>query len=127
MSEVNNLFPGFRIGDDYIRENLRMIGDLFALPEACLIADVTQFLNDNSIAFTPSYLFSDIRNSFDKIHNENILHRNIMNNPSKYLDISRPKLIEMIHRLRRNSKNVGFNIIVVLDTFIHNFLENMHL
>lgn len=106
--ELQKRFPGFRISDDYIHENVLMIGDLFALPKACLLSDVTQYMLDNQIDFSHAYTFDDVERAIDHVHFNGIFHKEIMDdNWSKnFLDKKRPSLYKALKRWRDAGKRL---------------------
>ena len=46
QEELDRVYSGRRIPKDYSQNKLKMMSDLFSLPEACLLADVVQHFRD---------------------------------------------------------------------------------
>ncbi len=45
--------PHTQISRQYMAENMRLLIDIFGQPEACLIADIIQYLADRKTEFDP--------------------------------------------------------------------------
>jgi len=56
------------------------------LPEACLLADVSQVFGNRKVDFCPPYLHDDVRDIIETIHSSGELHNMIMLNPALFLD-----------------------------------------
>lgn len=84
--------------------------DLFCLPEISLLALVFQYFIDRGIHFKPEYIFQDIRDAINSIHNSQILHKQIVQSIDDYLmsitNDSSAMVKDFLNRLQKNGKNV---------------------
>ncbi|XP_054709847.1 5'-nucleotidase domain-containing protein 3-like [Uloborus diversus] len=72
--EVVSIYGGSYIPQEMIRgsssESTRMkqLNDLFSVPEICLLSNVTEYFEQNNIAYHPEILSYDIQNAVQSIH-----------------------------------------------------------
>jgi len=104
-AETVREYGGLRVSRSYVQKNLHMMKDLFALPEACLYADVLDLLIHTNQSFVPSYVVSDIRRAIGFTHETELLHKTIARNPAKFLDPN-PDLVKYLMRLRSAERSV---------------------
>lgn len=98
-------YGGLTITTDYRKKFLVLMGDLFCLPEACLIADTIEVLRNYQYEFDPEYVYRDIRKAHDWVHLSGKLHNAIINRPDRYLD-KNPDMGKYLLRLRKANKMV---------------------
>eukprot|EP00474_Spongospora_subterranea_P002579 CRZ03037.1 hypothetical protein [Spongospora subterranea] len=85
---VSEVYQGRRMPRDYESNRLRLLSDIFSLPEACLLADVVQHFRDLNAEFHPLYIYQDVRNALEGLHANGAIHRSIMDNPQLFLSKS---------------------------------------
>ncbi|XP_076435703.1 5'-nucleotidase domain-containing protein 2-like [Babylonia areolata] len=106
--EVKRLYGGTHISLDYMntfygKGPMHQMIDLFAIPEISLISQITEYFNQNGIAYDPEYVFYDIRNAVQDIHNSGLLHQKIMDNLDLYLEkVQETKVL--LQKLREEGK-----------------------
>ncbi|XP_059171170.1 5'-nucleotidase domain-containing protein 3-like isoform X1 [Physella acuta] len=96
--EVKTLFEGTHISVEnmntfYGAGPMHQMVDLFALPEITLVSLVTEYISNclsqyfiaNNITYDPEYVFFDIRNTVQGIHNSGQLHQAIIKDLDLYL------------------------------------------
>jgi len=79
-------------------DSLVGIFDQFSLAEACLLADVCEFLHREQISFSPAAVFEDVTKSIGKVHLTGQMHREVMSDVERYLHRS-PKLRQLLEEL----------------------------
>lgn len=84
-------------------EMLRVISDLYSIAEACLLADVIQYMIDNKLAFDPPSIYEDVIKAKEHVHSGRI-HQEIISSLSTYLNKG---LFLMFTQLKRLDKAVG--------------------
>ncbi|KAJ1915530.1 hypothetical protein H4219_004268 [Mycoemilia scoparia] len=121
LEELFALHHGQHISVDYVNENLYHLNDMFSVPEACLLADVTQYFIEHDISFHPRYLAEDIRRCAEVIHKGNgldasPLHSLIMSDMNSFLNRA-PKVFQHLDALKAAGKrlflltNSGFEFV----------------
>lgn len=50
----------------HLLEKFKLMSDIFCLPEACLLADVIQFMVDQKYQFHPAIVAEDVRKAIDR-------------------------------------------------------------
>lgn len=118
--KVIDTHGGIHISPEYMRKNMRQLIDLFSVPNACLLADIIQYFEENSIryllsikdSFHPQHLVEDLNASTSYIHTGSlakgqlgVLHQTVMNNIDRYLDRS-PKLLDYLQKLKSHNKKI---------------------
>jgi len=103
-AETVRTYGGLRVSRSYVRENMHMMKDLFALPEACLYADVMELLISKNQPFEPSYVIQDINSAIGFTHMTELLHRTIVVDPARYLDPN-PNLVKYLTRIRESGRS----------------------
>lgn len=98
-------YGGLRVSREYVQDHMSMMKDIFALPQGCLFADVTDALQARNTPYQPSYVFSDVAESIDRAHATGTLHRTIVQDPEKYLKPN-PRLREYLERIRTSGRNL---------------------
>ena len=58
-----------------MQNNLLMMSDLFCVPEATLLTDVTQAFVDHSIKHASRYLFADVHEAIQHVHSSGLMHK----------------------------------------------------
>lgn len=123
---------------DYFSNKLKMMSDLFSLPEACLLADVVQhFRNLNAEVrtihehhmlfihyggcsqFHPLYIYQDVQQTLKILHSNGTIHQQVIDNPSRYLDKS-PGTKEYLVKLRKEKKNVRPTLVDIASYILTN-------
>jgi len=77
--------------------------DLFATPEACLLADVIQQFREKNCIFSPRCVVRDVREAIEKVHITGKIHKEILRDPPKYL-VPNPELGSFLMALRKQDK-----------------------
>jgi HAD superfamily 5'-nucleotidase-like hydrolase len=94
-----------RLSREYMHQNLEVCSDLFSIPEACLLADVTHFFESKGTHFHPSHLHQDVNNAVDGVHRSSLLHEMIREDLPKHLEQD-PLMGVFFERLREGGKKV---------------------
>ena len=81
------------------------IDTLFALPEACLIAEVVELLERGGAAVDSVKLYDDVREAIDTVHRDGSLKAVVMADLARYL-VKDPELGPALHRLRSGGKRL---------------------
>ncbi|HEX9051673.1 MAG TPA: HAD-IG family 5'-nucleotidase [Anaeromyxobacter sp.] len=81
------------------------IDTLFALPEACLFAEVIDLLEGMRRDVDYGKLFDDIRESIDTVHRDGSLKAEVRKDLSRYL-VKDPELGPALHKLRSGGKKL---------------------
>jgi HAD superfamily 5'-nucleotidase-like hydrolase len=81
------------------------IDTLFALPEACLFAEVIEFLEGQGMHVEYGKLFDDIRESIDTVHRDGSLKAEVGKDISRYV-VKDPELGPALHKLRSGGKKL---------------------
>lgn len=89
--EVKSLYGGTHVSLEYMNTfygagPMHQMIDLFAIPEITLISHVSEFFYQHNIVYDPEYVFYDIRNAVQGIHNSGLLHQKIMEDLDLYLE-----------------------------------------
>ena len=81
------------------------IDTLFALPEACLFAEVIELLEGLGERVDYTRLFEDIREAIDTVHRDGSLKAEVMKDLPRYL-VRDPELGPALHKLRSGGKKL---------------------
>ena len=81
------------------------IDTLFALPEACLIAEAVELLERAGGAVDSVKLYDDVRESIDTVHRDGSLKAIVVADLPRYL-VKDPELGPALHRLRSGGKRL---------------------
>ncbi len=81
------------------------IDTLFALPEACLFAEVIELLEGQGGAVDYGRLFDDIRESIDTVHRDGSLKAEVKKELARYV-VKDPELGPALHKLRSGGKKL---------------------
>ncbi|KAJ2661783.1 hypothetical protein IWW48_002177 [Coemansia sp. RSA 1200] len=130
LEEVYSLHNGPHIPPDYVKSQLYHLNDIYSVPEATLLADITQYFTEHSIPFHPRYLAEDIRTAGEYIHrgdgiSHSPLHTVIMNNIGDYLNRA-PELLDILQTLKKEGKrlflltNSGYDYVNTGLTYLFN-------
>lgn len=92
-----------RLSRDYMNNQLHYLSDLFSLPEACLLADVTEYFRQREASFYPLHLYQDVISCISRLHRSETIHQTIAKDPERYIDPS-PALHTFLKRLKDSGK-----------------------
>jgi HAD superfamily 5'-nucleotidase-like hydrolase len=81
------------------------IDTLFALPEACLFAEVIELLEGQGTKVDYTKLFDDIRESIDTVHRDGSLKAEVKKDLGRYV-VRDPELGPALHKLRSGGKKL---------------------
>ncbi len=81
------------------------IDTLFALPEACLIAEAVELFERSGAPLDPVKLYDDVREAIDTVHRDGTLKAVVMADLPRYL-VKDPELGPALHRLRSGGKRL---------------------
>jgi HAD superfamily 5'-nucleotidase-like hydrolase len=81
------------------------IDTLFALPEACLFAEVIELLEGEGGTVDYTKLFDDIRESIDTVHRDGSLKAEVKKDLGRYV-VRDPELGPALHKLRSGGKKL---------------------
>lgn len=81
------------------------IDTLFALPEACLIAEAVELLERAGVEPDTVKLYDDVREAIDTVHRDGSLKAVVMADLGRYL-VKDPELGPALHRLRSGGKKL---------------------
>ncbi len=81
------------------------IDTLFALPEACLFAEVIELLEGQGAKVDYTKLFDDIRDSIDTVHRDGSLKAEVKKDLARYV-LRDPELGPALHKFRSGGKKV---------------------
>eukprot|EP01137_Pigoraptor_chileana_P011120 Opistho-2@61508 len=79
------LYNGAHIPMDYMNKHMVQLTDLFSLPEACLLANLTQFFIDKQMRVDPEYLYWDVKSAIQELHASRTMHNAVMRDIERYL------------------------------------------
>ncbi|ETO22162.1 hypothetical protein RFI_15038, partial [Reticulomyxa filosa] len=85
LEAVLKQYGGLRVSERYYQENMRMLNDIFCIPEGCLYSNVIQELKDLHFDFHYDYVSMDIRTALDYLQDGGFIHRAIAKAPDEYL------------------------------------------
>eukprot|EP00744_Colponema_vietnamica_P003600 GILI01005491.1.p2 GENE.GILI01005491.1~~GILI01005491.1.p2 ORF type:complete len:552 (+),score=206.83 GILI01005491.1:56-1657(+) len=102
---VKELYPSRIVREDEIGKGQRFfsLDTLFAMPEACLYADVVELLEKDVPADEMSFaaVFQDVRDSFDRVHADGSMKEIISQDIATYIHKD-ARLGQLLHQLRVN-------------------------
>jgi HAD superfamily 5'-nucleotidase-like hydrolase len=81
------------------------IDTLFALPEACLYADIIELLEKSGTAVDYAKLYDSIREAIDTVHRDDSLKRELKKDLGRYI-FKDPELGPALHKLRSGGKKL---------------------
>jgi HAD superfamily 5'-nucleotidase-like hydrolase len=81
------------------------IDTLFALPEACLFAEIIELLEGQGQQVDYEKLWADIRESIDTVHRDGTLKAEVVKDLGRYL-VRDPELGPALHKLRSGGKKL---------------------
>ncbi len=81
------------------------IDTLFALPEACLFAEIIELFESEGREVDYARLFDDIRESIDAVHRDGTLKAEVMKDLGRYV-VKDPELGPALHKLRSGGKKL---------------------
>ena len=90
------------IDPHYVDSHMTLLNDLFALSEACLLADVLQLAKESEIAFDPAAVGEDVSKAISWVHLSGRMHDTVAASPAEYLHPS-PSLESLLWRTRETS------------------------
>ena len=105
VTETLAAYSGEHISIDYMMQHMHQLRDIFSLPEACLIANLTQFFIDNMIRFDSEYLFHDVNRAISEVHTSGVLYSSIISNIELYIHRS-GEIGQLLSGLRKSGKKV---------------------
>lgn len=104
-AQTLQLYNGAHVAQDYMQAYMPQLTDLFSLPEACLLANVIQYMTDSNIRFDPEYLYWDVAQSIRDVHQHRTMHHEVMRNISLYLNKD-PAIEQLLTRLHKSGKKL---------------------
>ena len=99
-----------------IKEHMRPLNDMFALSEACLLADVVQLAVDSGTRFDAAAMGDDVSKAIAWVHMSGVMHETVAAHPKEYLHPS-PQLGGLLRAARDDGKslflltNSGFDFV----------------
>ena len=96
---------GLHVSPGYVKRFMTPVNDLFALSEACLLADVVQLAIDANIPFDPASLGQDVSRAIGFVHKSGNLHETIAEEPERFIHPV-PGLRELLQRCRASGKQL---------------------
>ena len=116
-AELRALYgEALQVDKSYAEEHFRPLNDLFALSEACLLADVIQLAVDSGTRFDAAAVGADVSKAIGWVHLSGIMHDTVAAHPEAYLHPS-PQLGELLSAARESGKslfiltNSGFDFV----------------
>jgi 5'-nucleotidase len=101
--EIRRLYRGEKIHLSSPR--FAWIDTLFALPEACMFAEVIELLEGRGGSVDYTKLFDDIRESIDTVHRDGTLKAEVKKDLGRYV-LRDPELGPALHKLRSGGKKL---------------------
>jgi HAD superfamily 5'-nucleotidase-like hydrolase len=102
-AELRRLYRGEKVHLSSPR--FAWIDTLFALPEACLFAEVIDLLEGGRAEVDYTKLFDDIRESIDTVHRDGTLKAEVKKDLGRYV-LRDPELGPALHKLRSGGKKL---------------------
>lgn len=97
------------LSQGYIAKHVSIMQDLFALPEASLLADIIELYDRLEIPYEPHYVYQDTRAALNAIHTgggrSGGLHKAIMASIGEYVDTD-TTIFELLASLRATGRKV---------------------
>lgn len=108
-TEIESLYGEFRhVSHDDISE-MRPLNDMFAMAEACLVADVIQVLDRSADlygdSYSPSIVIDDVLNAIRDVHISGAMHSAVLHDPQRFI-IPTPELYDMLKRYKDSGKDL---------------------
>ncbi|KJE94852.1 5'-nucleotidase domain-containing protein [Capsaspora owczarzaki ATCC 30864] len=103
--ETRRIYNGVHIPLEYMHSFMPQLTDLFSLPEACLLANLTQFMHDTQLPFHPEYLYMDVAHAVSEVHSRRQMHLEVIRNVGHYVHPS-PNLENLLSTMRQHGKKV---------------------
>lgn len=85
------------------------LADLFSVPEMCLLCNVAQYLENNSIDYHPEILFHDIKQSVRSSHP--VMHKIVSENVKEYIEPN-----EMLNKYFEKLKSANKKLFLVTNS-----------
>eukprot|EP00929_Paragymnodinium_shiwhaense_P055064 TRINITY_DN27609_c0_g1_i2.p1 TRINITY_DN27609_c0_g1~~TRINITY_DN27609_c0_g1_i2.p1 ORF type:complete len:571 (+),score=139.26 TRINITY_DN27609_c0_g1_i2:119-1831(+) len=107
--EVQRAFSknGGILGVDERKKRLRPLNDLFSTVEACFLADVVQWFQEEGVPFEPRSVVNDVLEAVAWAHTSGKMHRTVAEDLDKYADFSNSQHVrELLRKLRSAGKEV---------------------
>lgn len=93
------------VSPQYRNEHMKPLLDLFALSEACLLADVLDYLNEQNIHHDRRAVIEDVLKAINYVHTSGNMHKEVVKDPPTYMMPS-PHLRETLTRFRDVGKKL---------------------
>ncbi|EGG24070.1 5'-nucleotidase [Cavenderia fasciculata] len=103
--EIVTIYGSMQLRKAYCETYLKIMADIFCLPESCLISDITQFLIDNNYQFEPRIIYDDIIKAVKMVHMSGSLHNTIISDLPLYLN-KHPLLGDYLLKLKNAGKKL---------------------
>ncbi|KAA3490244.1 5'-nucleotidase domain-containing protein isoform X1 [Gossypium australe] len=72
---------------------------------ACLIADMVQYFVDAKLEFDACYIYEDVNNAIQHVHQSGLMHRGILSDPHRYL-VKNGQLLRFLRILKEKGKKL---------------------
>jgi 5'-nucleotidase len=121
--EIKRLYRGEKVHLSSPR--FAWIDTLFALPEACMFAEVIELLEGRGGSVDYTKLFDDIRESIDTVHRDGTLKAEVKKDLGRYV-LRDPELGPALHKLRSGGKKLFLltnSLLDYTDAVMHYLLE----
>lgn len=79
------------------------LADLFAVPEMCLLCNVAEYFEKNSIDYHPEILFYDVKTSMQECHP--LMHQIVMKNAKLFIKTN-DRLVKYFQKLQIAGKKL---------------------
>ncbi|XP_073272257.1 uncharacterized protein [Primulina huaijiensis] len=103
-SEINDLYGTRHIGRVQARGLVGLM-DFFCFSESCLIADIVQHFVNAKLEFDSAYVYQDVNQAIQHVHQSGLVHRGILSDPNKYL-VKNGQLLRFLRMLRDKGKKL---------------------
>ena len=97
ISSIVDIYGSSHLAVEHVRNNMKQMTDLFSIPEASLLCNVTDFFEANGISYDPSYVYQDVRTAVTHLHTSRILHQEIVRDLPRYL-VPNPGLTSLLEQ-----------------------------
>lgn len=96
---------GAHVSPQYRNNHMKPLLDLFALSEACLVADVLDYLNELNIHHDRQAVVEDVLQAISHVHTSGEMHKTVVRDPPTYM-LPSPHLRETLMRFRDVGKKL---------------------
>ncbi|XP_058113943.1 uncharacterized protein LOC131256879 isoform X2 [Magnolia sinica] len=103
-SEIKEIYGTRHIGRDQARGLVGLM-DCFCFSEACLIADIVQHFVNAKLDFDASYVYQDVNQAIQHVHQTGLVHTGILSNPRRYL-MKNGQVLRFLRMLRERGKKL---------------------